>query len=104
MDLPVILNGSVVLSRPDSGCEENAISLDMAQSLNLVLDHGPQQQKSFKMANGKIVKALSLTKTKCRFAKDPVVELSCTFHVFERLICPIIMGMAFLDETEILSK
>ena len=104
MDLPMIIRHSTIISRPDSGSEENIMLEDLAVSLGLQIDSAPEVQKEFRIANGKIVKALGRTTANCCFAKDRTVELRCFFYVFQHLISPLIMGMAFLDETETLAK
>lgn len=40
----------------------------------------------------------------CWFKQDPTVQLCCLFYVFEFLISPVIMGMAFLESTQTLTK
>ena len=95
---------STIFARPDSGSEENIITIDLAQSLNLKVDRAPDCQKDFRIANGKMVKALGRTMVNCCFTKDPEVELCCFFYVFQFCISPLIMGMAFLDETLTLTK
>ncbi|KAL9025515.1 MAG: hypothetical protein Q9196_005673, partial [Gyalolechia fulgens] len=104
MDLPLIIRHSTIISRPDSGSEENIMMLDLAQSLHLQLDSTPEHQREFRMANGKLVKAVGRTMADCCFAKDPTVELRCLFYVFQQLISPLIMGMAFLEETQTLAR
>ena len=64
----------------------------------------PVVPKGVRIANGRTIRALGRTTVNCAFAKDPTVELRCLFYVFETLISPLIMGMAFLEETETLAK
>lgn len=104
MDLPMIIHKSTIFSRPDSGSEENIMLLDLALSLGLQIDRAPEVQKEFRVANGKTVKALGRTTVYCCFAKDRTVNLCCFFYVFQHLVSPLIMGMAFLDQTETLAK
>lgn len=104
MDLPLNIGDSTIISRPDSGSEENIMILDLAQSLHLQIDSTPEHQREFRIANGKHVKALGRTMANCCFAKDPTVELRCCFYIFHQLISPLIMGMAFLEETQTLAK
>lgn len=104
MDLPMIIRNSTIIARPDSGSEENIIMIDLAQSLNLEVDRAPDCQKDFRIANGKMVKALGRTMINCCFVKEPMMELCCVFYVFQYCISPLIMGMAFLDETRTLTK
>jgi hypothetical protein len=51
-----------------------------------------------------VVTSVGQLLVECAFAEDPSGVWQCTFHVFERLIAPLIMGVAFLDETETLTK
>ena len=103
LDLPMIIHQSIVISRPDSGSEDNIMVLDLAQSLNLEVNSAPEHQKGFRMANGKIVKAVGRTVAECSFAKDPAVSLRCLFYVFHQLVTPLIMGMDFLNATQTLA-
>lgn len=104
MDLPMIIRNSTIIARPDSGSEDNIITIDLARSLNLEFDRAPECQKDYRIANGKMVKALGRTKINCCFAKDPMVEFGCIFYVFQYCISPLIMGMAFLDTTRTLTE
>ena len=106
MELPMIIQGSIIVSRPDSGSEENVIRADLVSQLGLIMDPAPVHghEKEFRIANGKFVKALGRISVKCSFAKDPVMEFYCSFYVFQYLITPLIMGMSFLDTTETLAK
>jgi len=102
------LGGQTVLSTHDSGSEENIISKDLITALGLKIEDSPEQQKEFRMANNKIVKALGGVTIPCKFAREQASEqqneLCCWFYVFKTLITPLIMGMKFLDSTETLTK
>jgi hypothetical protein len=102
------LVGQRVLSTHDSGSEENIISKDLITALGLKIEDSPEQQKEFRMANNKIVKALGGVTIPCKFAREQASEqqkeLCCWFYVFNTLITPLIMGMKFLDSTETLTK
>ena len=105
MALPMTINGESVQATPDSGSEENIMSLDLANRHKLILDTDARYRKEFQMGNGKIIKAIGYTAVPiCRFTKEPEVALACFFYVFEALITPMIMGMAFLQGTETLSR
>ena len=104
VDLPMIINGSTMISRPDSGSEENIIAADVLSKLDLKMDSAPEHRKEFRVANGKPVWALGRTMIKCAFARDRTLELHCAFYVFKTLTCALIMGMPFLDETQTLVK
>ena len=104
VDLPIIIQGSIFISRPDSGSEENIIAADVLSTLDVKMDTAPEHCKEFRVANGRSVWALGRIVVNCTFAKDCTVELRCVFYVFQNLISALIMGMPFLDETETLIK
>lgn len=104
IDLPMIIQGSTMISRPDSGSEENIIAADVLSTLGLKMETAPEHRKQFRLANGKIVLALGRIMIKCAFAKDRTMESHCVFYVFENLTSKLIMGMPFLDETQTLVK
>ena len=104
VDLPIIIQGSTFISRPDSGSEENIIAADLVSKLDVKMDFAPEHCKEFRIANGRSVWALGRIMVNCTFAKDRSVELRCIFYVFQTLTSALIMGMPFLDETETLVK
>ena len=93
-----------MISRPDSGSEDNIIARDLVLQLRLDFDTSPQHQKQFRIANGKYVKALGRIQVEVAFAKDRSTALYCAFYIFEHLVSPLIMGMEFLNKTETLIK
>ena len=104
VDLPMIIHGSTIISRPDSGSEDNIMAVDVLSALKLEMDSAPEHRKRFRVANGKSVCALGLIVIKCAFAKDRTLELFCKFYVLQNLTSQPIMGMPFLDETQTLVK
>ena len=104
VDLPMIIQGSTFISRPDSGSEENIIAADVLSTLDVKMDTAPEHCKEFRIANGRSVWALGRIMVNCTFAKDRTVELRCVFYVFQTLTSALIMGMPFLDETQTLVK
>lgn len=93
---------------PDSGSDENIISLELVDKLGLEMERvGSDEPRQFSIANGKIVTALGQVSTSCSFATGSLSEpskLECTFYVFHTLAVQLIMGVEFLQETETLSK
>ena len=104
LELPMNILGSTFATCPDSGSEENIMSRDVTLHLGLAIEDSIDNQKEFRMANGKIVKALGRTSVTCAFAKDPSTQNHCWFYVFQSMITPVIMGMAFLRASETLTK
>ena len=104
VQLPIEILGSTYATCPDSGSQENIMAKAISDQLDLSIDDAAEHQKEFRMANGKVVKALGRTSVDCAFTKEPDSQHQCSFYVFKALIAPIIMGMAFLDATETLTK
>ena len=103
-DLPLNIFGATHSTRHDSGSHENAMAKEMALKLGLKIEDTAEYQKEFRIANGKVVKALGRTSVDCAFTAEPHMQHLCSFYVFATLVTPIIMGMAFLDATETLTK
>ncbi|KAI8724119.1 ATP-dependent RNA helicase MAK5 [Fusarium sp. LHS14.1] len=97
-----------VMACPDSGSDENIISLELVTSLGLKTEtNSSDEPREFAVANGKIVTAVGQVSTSCRFATgtpSDITNLECIFHVFSTLAVPLIMGVDFLQQTETLSK
>ena len=104
LELPMNILGSTIATCPDSGSEENIMSKDVTLHIGLAVEDSIDNQKEFRLANGKIVKALGRISVTCAFAKDPSTQHQCWFYVFQSMITPVIMGMAFLRATETLTK
>ena len=104
VELPMDIHGSTFAACPDSGSEENIMVTDLVAQLGLSVEDALEHQKEFRIANGKVVKALGRTSVQCSFTKEPEAQFQCWFYVFQSLITPLIMGMAFLDATETFTK
>lgn len=109
--LPLTLNAphghATVMACPDTGSEENIISLSTAKALGLEMTTTSDDKREFELANGKVVEAIGRITTSCSFRtenSEMPVSVSCVFHVFLRLASPIIVGMVFLERTETLTK
>ena len=100
----MLIEGEVILARPDSGSEENIIAAEVLSSLSLETNTTHEHRKSFRLANGSYFEALGQVVIDCTFARDRSLQLCCVFYVFKQLICPILMGMPFLNDTETLGK
>lgn len=110
--LPIKISGNTdsleVKTCPDSGSDENIISLDLVRRLGLDIqkDQSGQEPMHFSIANGKIIEAIGQVAASCAFvgpASDDSV-FQCIFHVFSSLAVSAIMGMQFLRQTETLGR
>lgn len=94
---------------PDSGSSHNIISLSTAKEIGCPIESTDGESwSSFVLANGKQVEAIGRVITDCCFEtgtpwRGPEA-LQCLFHVFNNLSVPLIMGIDFLERTEIYSK
>jgi hypothetical protein len=103
MDLPMIVRGLMIHSRPDSGCEENIMSAKIAAELDLSINQSAEHIKRFRVANGKEVEAIGMVSTYGCFPNEFHQEMRLDFYVFPQLVTPLIMGMSFLAKTHTLT-
>ena len=105
MELPMWLKGKVVYCKPDSGSDENVMSLELAISLGLTIVCEQRYQRDFTLGNGKTVRAIGCVDIyNGSFVKDSCKLTVCQFYVLQSLIFPAVMGMSFLEQTATLSK
>lgn len=93
------------MASPDTGCEENVISQELALKLGLQIEKS--EERAFRMANGKVVSCCGRTMSACGFGTESHLgpsNLLCTFYVFRTLASPLIMCMSFLEKTQTLTK
>lgn len=96
---------ATVMASPDTGCEENVISQELALKLGLQIEKS--EERAFRMANGKVVSCCGRTMSACGFGTESHLgpsNLLCTFYVFRTLASPLIMCMSFLEKTQTLTK
>ncbi|KAI1358663.1 hypothetical protein F5Y08DRAFT_332927 [Xylaria arbuscula] len=109
--LPIMIgsgaNAVVIMACPDSGSDENIISLEFANRLGLDIHGSGHEPRRFSLANGNIVEAIGQVTAQWCFGAEPPRDtpiMSCNFHVFKSLAVPVIIGMEVLERTETLSK
>jgi hypothetical protein len=99
----MILKEIEICACPDSGAEKNFMLEETAIALGLKDEIDNSNSELFTIANGKQIKSAGRVSVECAFARDSNVVKTCVFHVFTRLVVPLIMGAGFLRETETLS-
>lgn len=70
------------MASPDTGCEENVISQELALKLGLQIEKS--EERAFRMANGKVVSCCGRTMSACGFGTESHLgpsNLLCTFYV-----------------------
>ncbi|KAJ3563559.1 hypothetical protein NPX13_g8154 [Xylaria arbuscula] len=109
--LPIMIgsgaNTVVIMACPDSGSDENIISLEFANRLGLDIHGSGHEPRRFSLANGNIVEAIGQVTAQWCFGAEPPRDtpiMSCNFPVFKSLAVPVIIGMEVLERTETLSK
>lgn len=71
---------ATVMASPDTGCEENVISQELALKLGLQIEES--EERAFRMANGKVVSCCGRTMSTCGFGTESHLgpsNLLCTF-------------------------
>lgn len=110
--MPLIVQGGKgsieVLACPDTGSDDNIVSLELAEELGLQLIKA-EERKAFVLANGKKITALGKALLHYTFGRGQGATLdtgalTCTVYVFQTLIAPALLGAAFLAENEIYTK
>jgi hypothetical protein len=77
MALPLIVEGNIIFTTPDSGCEENIISKETISTLGLTIEDALEHQKEFRRGNNRVVKALGRIAIPCRFAREQASLFDC---------------------------
>jgi hypothetical protein len=104
MDLPLTVSGTVIPTRPDSGCDYNVMRASVASYMGLPVSRRKEHRKSFRVANGRNVEAVGRVSIWSCFPDEPWKEMRLDFYILPRVITPVIMGMSFLTDKNILSE
>ena len=104
MDLPLIIRGTILPTRPDSGCDDNIMRVSVASYLDLPISRRKEHRKSFRVANGKSVEAVGRVSIWSCFPDEPWKEMRLNFYLLPKVVTPLIMGMSFLASKKVLSE
>lgn len=110
LGLPITLRqkhaAATVLACADTAAEVNVMSRDMAQLLGYTTYESSAEPALFELANGNVVQSLGHVTASCSFGvdSDTTAAISCIFQIFMRAASPIIMGLAFLEETRTMTE
>jgi predicted aspartyl protease len=100
-------NKEIIMTGHDTGTEANHMSLELAKRLGYEIDKRDASKGQFQLPNGKIIKAIGKVSARVQFAQGQdaqTTSLTCYFNVFSHLALPALIGMAFLNATETMSK
>ncbi|KAL9107639.1 MAG: hypothetical protein Q9187_008397, partial [Circinaria calcarea] len=95
--------GRRVSALPDTGAECNKMSASYACRSKFLIRSGPQYRQSFQLANGKTVRTKGMVFVHWTFEDRPDEYHMLVFHLLLDCAHNIILGNAFLAETETLT-
>ena len=100
-EVPGNLNGAQVTAFPDTGAEENVISLDFAVRNKIDIQYDSQLE--FQLPTGKVSQSVGTTYLPWRFADEPKV-FNISFSVLPECTHDVILGGKFLKFTQTFTK
>ncbi|KFY14265.1 hypothetical protein V492_02727 [Pseudogymnoascus sp. VKM F-4246] len=102
--LRIRINGEDHLACPDSGSEKNIISKACAIEHGFRIRRKVRDRKRFEVGNGDIVWSIGRVLETVDLPDSPLWKKKRWFYVLEDCPVPVVMGMNFLREAEILTK
>ncbi|KAK4207816.1 hypothetical protein QBC37DRAFT_432872 [Rhypophila decipiens] len=110
LSLPLVLHTKGgqfrVTGCPDTGSEDNIVSLELVKRLDLPVKPVDKDTRMFSLANGKRISAVGQTSFRYTFGGDEESNIlsECIAYVFETLVVPLITGAEFLTQTKIFTE
>ncbi|KAH8803453.1 hypothetical protein F5884DRAFT_507900 [Xylogone sp. PMI_703] len=102
--LRILLQNKSQLACPDSGSEKNIMSEAFAKSNHLRITRKSRDIKPFELGSGKTVWSIGRVRATVELLGSTIRQKLKWFYVFPNCPVPLILGMAFLTEAEILTK
>ena len=102
--LRVRIKGKEHLSCPDSGSEKNIMSESFAKEHEFEIRRGTKDLKRFELGSGKYVWSVGRVRVPVELFGNPLSRKKYWFYVLPNCPVPLIFGMKFLKEAEILTK
>lgn len=104
--LPICIGTESITAIPDTGSDENAISSAYAKKIGLHVQTHADSPASFQLANGRFIQSSGIASATCSFRKglNKQSGTAIFFNVFPELAVPVIIGRAFLQATETLTR
>ncbi|KAH8790393.1 hypothetical protein F5882DRAFT_517283 [Hyaloscypha sp. PMI_1271] len=102
--LRVLIKNKQQLACPDSGSAKNIISESLANECGLNIRCSPKDIKQFELGSGKIISSVGRVRVPVKLLGNPLRRKKYWFYVFSTCPAPLILGMLFLEEAQILTK
>lgn len=102
--LRVLLQNKEQIACPDSGSEKNIMSETFANQNNLPISRTGRDIKQFELGSGKIIRSMGRVSASVELLGSTLGRKRRWFYIFPTCPVPLILGMAFLAEAEILTK
>ncbi|KFY99854.1 hypothetical protein V500_01251 [Pseudogymnoascus sp. VKM F-4518 (FW-2643)] len=102
--LRIQINNEDHFACPDSGSEKNIISKAYAIEHGLRIRRRAKDKKRFEVGNGDAVWSIGRVSETVGLPGSPLWQKKRQFYVLENCPVPLVMGMEFLREAEILTK
>lgn len=102
--LRVRIKGKDHLSCPDSGSSENIMSEEFSHNEGFRVRRDPEDLKRFQLGSGKFVWSIGRVHASVSVPGLPLASKKGYFFVLPNCPVPLIMGLSFLQEAEIMSK
>jgi len=102
--LRVLIKNKTHLACPDSGSAKNIMSEALASECNLKIHRSPKDIKQFELGNGKCISSVGRARVPIGLIGNTLGRKKRWFYIFSVCPVPLVLGMPFLEETQILTK
>ncbi|KAN0094254.1 hypothetical protein V8E51_017438 [Hyaloscypha variabilis] len=102
--LRVLIKNKEHLACPDSGSAKNIMSECLANNSGLKIRRSPKDIKQFELGSGKYISSVGRVRVYVELLGNALGRKKCCFYVFSICPVPLILGMPFLEEAEIMTK
>jgi len=102
--LRVLVKNKELLACPDSGSAKNIMSEFLANECGLKIRRTPKDIKQFELGSGKCISSLGRVRVTVELPGNTLRRKKRWFYIFSTCPVPLILGMPFLKEAEILTK
>ena len=102
--LRVLIKKKEHMACPDSGSAKNIMSESLANKCELKIRRSSKDIKQFELGSGKCISSIGRVRVPVELLGNTLGRKKCWFYIFSTCPVPLILGMPFLEEAEILTK